>query len=128
MHRQPLLVMAKNQLFLCILHCCMAKGHFFVAFLEAQVGNHPPKVAGEVKKIVYRNRCGVRLGAHNALDGEEAHSLLWVWEQVAPLLAYAEEDPTWQAVLGSPNIAAHFVLASSGCATLCVSTRCCYVS
>ena len=40
------------------------------------------------------------LGAHNALDGEEAHNLLWAWEQIAPLLAYVEEDPTWQAVVG----------------------------
>ena len=66
---------------------------------EAQVGNHPPEVAREVQKILYRNRCGVRLGAHNALDGEEAHNLFWAWEQIAPLLAYVEEDPTWQAVV-----------------------------
>ena len=71
----PLLVIARNRVFLCILHCCMAFGRLFVAFLEAQVGNHPPEVAGEVMKILYRNRCGVRLGAHNAPDGEEAHNL-----------------------------------------------------
>ena len=63
------------------------------------MGNHPLEVAGEVQKILYRNRCGVRLGVHNALDGEEAHNLFWAWEQIAPLLAYVEEDPTWQAVV-----------------------------
>ena len=31
----------------------------FVAFLEAHVGNHPPEVAAEVQKILYRNRYGV---------------------------------------------------------------------
>ena len=41
----------------------------------------------------------MRLGAHNAPDGEEAHNLLWAWEQIAPLLAYVA-DPTWQAVVG----------------------------
>ena len=71
-----------------------------MALPEAQVGNHPPEAAGEMQKILYRNRCGVRLGAHNAPDGEEAHNLLWVWEQIGPLLAYVEEDPTWQAVVG----------------------------
>ena len=71
-----------------------------MAFLEAQVGNHPPEVAGEVLEILYRNRCGVRLGEHNALDGEEAHNLLRAWEQIAPLLAYVKEDPTWQAIVG----------------------------
>ena len=51
-----------------------------MAFLEARVGNHPPEVAGQVHKILYRNRCGVWLGVHNAPDGEEAHNLLWDWE------------------------------------------------
>ena len=64
------------------------------------MGNHPPEVAEEVRKILYRNRCGVRLGAHNAPDGEEAQNLFWAWEQIAPLLAYVQEDPTWQAVVG----------------------------
>ena len=45
---EPLLVIATNRVFLCILHWCMAFGRLFVAFLEAQVGNHPPEVAGEV--------------------------------------------------------------------------------
>ena len=38
--------------------------------------------------------------AHNAPDGEEAHNLFCAWEQIAPVLAYVEEDPTWQAVVG----------------------------
>ena len=57
---EPLLLIATNRVFLCISHCCMAFGRLFVAFLEAQVGNHSPEVAGEVHKILYRNRCGVR--------------------------------------------------------------------
>ena len=77
---EPLLVIAGKRVFLCILHWCMAFGRLFVAFPEAQVGNHPPEVAGEVQKILYRNRCGVRLGAHNAPDGEEAYNLFWAWE------------------------------------------------
>ena len=59
---EPLLVIARNLVFLCILHCCMAFGRLFVAILEAQVGNHPPEVVAEVQKILYRNGCGVRLG------------------------------------------------------------------
>ena len=46
-----------------------------MAFLEAQVGNHPSEVAAEVPKSLYHNRCGVRLGAHNAPNREEAHNL-----------------------------------------------------
>ena len=40
------------------------------------------------------------LRAHNAPDGEEAHIRFWAWEQMAPLLAYVREDPTWQAIAG----------------------------
>ena len=64
------------------------------------MGNHPCEVAGEVQKILYRNRCGVRLAGHNAPEGEETHNLFRAWEQIAPLLGYVEEDPTWQAVVG----------------------------
>ena len=71
-----------------------------MAFLEAQVGNHPLEVAGELQKILYHNRCGVRLGAHTAPDGEKAHNLFWAWERIAPPPAYVEEEPTWQAVVG----------------------------
>ena len=70
---EPLLIITRTRVFLCILHCSMAFGMFFVALFEAQVGNFPPEVAGEVQKIWYRNRCVVRLGAHNTPDGEEAH-------------------------------------------------------
>ena len=59
---EPLQVIARNRVFLCILHCCIAFRRLFVAFLEAQVGNHLPEVAAEVQKILYRNRCGLRFG------------------------------------------------------------------
>ena len=42
----------------------------------------------------------MRLGAHNAPNGEETHNLFWALEQIPPMLAYIEEDPTWQAVVG----------------------------
>ena len=60
---EPLLVIAKTRVFWCILHCCMVMQRLFVAFWEAQVGNHPREVAGEVEEILHRNQCGVRLGA-----------------------------------------------------------------
>ena len=42
---EPLLVIARNRVFLCILQCCMDFGRLFVAFPEARVENHPPEVA-----------------------------------------------------------------------------------
>ena len=57
---EPRLVIVGNRVFLCILPGCMAFRRLFVAILEAQVGNHPPHVAGEVHKVLYRNQlaCG----------------------------------------------------------------------
>ena len=49
---------------------------------------------------MYPNRCGVPLRSHNAPDGEEARNLFLALEQTVPLLAYTEEDPTLQAVVG----------------------------
>ena len=77
---KPLLVIARSWVFLCILRCCMASGRIFVAFLEAQMGNHSPEVSREEQKILYRNCCGVRLGAHKAPEGAEAHNLFWARE------------------------------------------------
>ena len=57
---EPLLVIARNRVFLSILHGCMAMERLFVAFLVAQVGNHPPKVAGEVQKLCTRTGVGCR--------------------------------------------------------------------
>ena len=99
-----------------------------MAFLEAQVGNHPPEVATEAQKILYRNWCGVRLGVHNAPDGEEAHTLFWALQQLVPLLAYVEEDPTWHVVAGLRTLLRTLYSPISGCATPFVPTCCCCVS
>ena len=72
-----MLVIATNRVFLRISHNCMAMGKPVVAFVKACVRNHPPQVAAEVQKSLYRNMWRVRLGAHNAPYGEEAHKLFW---------------------------------------------------
>ena len=81
---EPLLIIARNGTFLCIWHSCMATRRHFVACLGAQVGNHPLEVARGVRKILYGNRCGVWLWAHNAPDGEEVHNLFLAWEHSTP--------------------------------------------
>ena len=41
----------------------------------------------------------MKLGATAAPDEEEARALFLAWEEMGPLLAYAAEDPEWQAVV-----------------------------
>ena len=124
---EPVLGRARNRVSLYILHGCMAFRRLFVALLEAQVGNHPPEVADEVQKTLYRIRCGVRLRAHNAPDGEEAHNLFWAWEQMAPLLAYVQADPMWQAVVGLQTLLrtlySPIPVVRSGVRTICFSSK-----
>ena len=97
---EPLPVIATNRVFLCILHCCMAIGRLFVAFPEAKVGNNPPEVAGEVLGILYWNRCGVRLGAHNAPDGEEAHNRHGPGNRLHPCLHTSRRTPRGKRLWG----------------------------
>ena len=85
--------------FLCILHCCMAIGRLQVAFVEACLESLPKENAEAVQQLLYRARTGVQLGATAAPDGEEARALFLAWEAMGPLLAYAPEDPEWQAVV-----------------------------
>ena len=35
-------------MFLCILHCSMAMGRLFVAFIEAEVQMHPPEIGVDI--------------------------------------------------------------------------------
>ena len=72
------------------------------------MGNHPPEVAGEVRKILYRNRCGMRLGAHN---------LFWALGADCALAGIRRGAPHVASGCGAANIAMRFVLAKSGCVT-----------
>ena len=92
------------------------------------MGNQPPEVAGKVQKILYCNRCGVRLGAHNAPEGEEADNLFWAWERYCAAACVRHGGPHVASGCGAANIATHFLLANSGCATPFVLTCCCCVS
>ena len=81
---EPLLVIARNLVFLCILHRCMAFERLFVAFLEAQVGNHP--LANVVESVNYILKKGY--SGHSATGGgagksaveREAMVIQQVWE------------------------------------------------
>ena len=57
-----------------------------------------------MQRLLYRARTGVKLGATAAPDGEEARALFLAWEEMGPLLAYAPEDPEWQAVVAMKDL------------------------
>ena len=101
---EPHIVVDRFWVFLCILHCCMAIGRLHVAFVEARLESLPKENAEAVQRSLYRARTGVKLGATAAPDGEEARALFLAWEEMGPLLAYAPEDPEWQAVVAMRDL------------------------
>ena len=77
----------------------MAIGRLQAAFVEPRLVSLPKENAEAVQPLLYRARTEVKLGATDAPDGEEARALFFAWEEMGPLLAYAPEDPKWQAVV-----------------------------
>ena len=67
--------MERRLVFLCILHCCMAKARLQVAFIEAGLGDLPKDKAVAVQRVLYRVRTNVTLVASDAPNGEEARAL-----------------------------------------------------
>ena len=90
--------------FLCILHCCMARGRLQVAFIEARLGDLPKDTAVTLQHVLYQARIGVTLWPSALTDGEEAQALFLTWEEMGPLLAYARKDDEWQAVVAMRNL------------------------
>ena len=75
-----------------------------VAFMEARLGNRPKDNAVAMQHVLYKARTGVRLGASASPDGEEARVLFLAWEEIGPLLAHAQEDGEWQAVVAMRDL------------------------
>ena len=101
---EPHIVVDRCSNFLCILHCCTAFGRPQVAFVEARLQSLPKENAEAVQRLLYRAGTEVKLGATAAPDGEEAKPLCLVWEEMGPLLAYAPQDPEWQAVVAMRDL------------------------
>ena len=82
----------------------MAIRRLQVALVEALVESLPKENAEAVQRLLYRTRTGVKQAATGALHGEEAKALFLRWEEMGPLLAYAPQDPEWQAVVAMRDL------------------------
>ena len=100
----PHIVADRCWVFLCILHCCMAIRRLQVAFVEERPESLPKENAEAVQRLLYPAHTWVKLGGTAAPDGEEARALFFACEEMGPLLAYAPEDPPWQAVVAMRDL------------------------
>ena len=74
---EPLVVMARNRVFLCILQCCRAMRRLFLAFFVAKLGYHPLYVQRRYKRF----RLGTGMGCcwRNTTPHRQGdHNLFWV--------------------------------------------------
>ena len=101
---EPHIAVDRCWVFLCIFHGCMAIGRLQVAFVQARLESLPKENAEAVQRLLSRARTGGKLGVTAAPDGEEARGLFLAWEEMGPLLAYAPEDPEWQAVVAMRDL------------------------
>ena len=86
------------------LRCCMAIARLEVAFVDVCLKALPKENAEAVQRLLYWARTGVKLGASAASDGEETRALFLAWEEMGQLLAYAPENPEWQAVVAGRDV------------------------
>ena len=81
-------------------HCCMAFGRLFVAFLEAQVGNHPFEVAGEVQKILTATGVACGWGRTTHRTGRRPTSCSLFGSKLRPCLLTSRTTPRGKQLWG----------------------------
>ena len=78
---KPVTRMARQHIFMCILHRIMAVGRLVVQFLEALCSDLDKVLRARVQSIFDGARTGIHLGSAASPDGEGVYRLLQAWEQ-----------------------------------------------
>ena len=76
---KPLVHMAREHAFTCILHCM---GWFVLQFVEALCGDLDKVLRDGIPSVSERARTGIGMGSGASPNGEEVYPLLQLWEQV----------------------------------------------
>ena len=79
---KPLARMARQHIFMCILHCIMAVGRLVVQFLEAPCSDLDKVLRAGVQSVLVGARTGIRLGSAASPFWEEVYRLLQAWGHV----------------------------------------------
>ena len=105
---EPVVVIARCRVVMCILHCCMAMDRLQMTNIERLAAE---RLAGgdEVSRaailaVLHEHRTGCRLGKYCSPDGEETSRLFAAWPDVALLLSVGPEEPLYRAVMGMAKL------------------------
>ena len=105
---EPVVVIARCRVVMCILHCCMAMGQLQMTNIERLAaerlagGDEVSRAA--IQAVLHEHRTGCRLGKDCSPDGEETSRLFAAWPDVALLLSVGPEEPLYRAVMGMPKL------------------------
>ena len=105
---EPVVVIARCRVVMCILHCCMALGRLQMTNIERLAaerlagGDEVSRAA--IQGVLHEHRTGCRLGKDCSPDGEQTSRLFAAWPDVALLLSVGPEEPLYRAVMGMAKL------------------------
>ena len=105
---EPVVVIVRCRVVMCILHCCMAMGRLQMTNIERLAaerlagGDEVSRAA--IQAVLHEHRTGCRLGKGCSPDGEETSRLFAAWPDVALLLSVGPEEPLYRAVMGMAKL------------------------
>ena len=99
----PVVVIARCRVVMCILHCCMALGRLQMANIERLANDRlapgDQVIRAAILATLHEHRTGCRLGKDASPDGEEASRLFAAWPDLALLLAAKPDELLYKAVV-----------------------------
>ena len=101
-------VFARCQVVMCILHCCMALGRLQMANIERLAndrlapGDQGPHAA--IRATLHEHRTGCRLGKDASLHSEKTSRPFAAWPDLALLLAVAPDEVLYKAVVNMAQL------------------------
>ena len=105
---EPVVVIARCRVVMCILPRCMAMGRLQMTNIERSAserlagGDEVSRAA--IQAVLHEHRTGCRLGKDCSPDGEETSRLFAAWPDVALLLSVGPEEPLYRAVMGMAKL------------------------
>ena len=105
---EPVVVIARCRVVMCILHCCMAMGRLQMTNIERlpaeRLAGGDEVSRAAIQAVLHEHRTGCRLGKDCFPDGEETSRLFAAWPDVALLLSVGPEEPLYRAVMGMAKL------------------------
>ena len=95
---QPLLLLARTHVVLCILHLTMAMGRLLGEFVDREAREVAPSVRQDLQILLSERRAGWSVYGVSSPDGEETANFYDAWPEIARLLGIRPSSAKYKAV------------------------------